>query len=121
MRSPPDVRDSGPGKLHNLTLSQKEGFRQIAEAPLRPQPDLLTFAELKALTDKARSPYEKERRVWHANLGPIRTPQLEALQGDLWDIIDSNQQDGDKAKGAVAVDAFGQVPGRMPWPWTWTP
>lgn len=29
----------------------------------------------------------------------------EALS-DLWDIVDSNVQDGDKAKGAVAVDAF---------------
>ncbi|MFE6398109.1 TniB family NTP-binding protein [Streptomyces alboflavus] len=29
-----------------------------------------------------------------------------SLHGDLWGIVDSNQQDGDKAKGAVAVDAF---------------
>ncbi len=43
--------------------------------------------------------------MWHANIGPLATPQLKALQEDLWDIITSNQQDGDKAKGAVAVDA----------------
>ncbi|WP_242434266.1 AAA family ATPase [Streptomyces sp. CB01580] len=34
------------------------------------------------------------------------TPQLAELHEDLWDILDSNQQDGDQAKGAVAVDAF---------------
>jgi hypothetical protein len=28
------------------------------------------------------------------------------LHEDLWDIVDSNAQDGDKAKGAVAIDAF---------------
>ncbi|MGW1671093.1 AAA family ATPase [Streptomyces sp. NPDC002324] len=28
------------------------------------------------------------------------------LHEDLWDIVDSNEHDGDKAKGAVAVDAF---------------
>ncbi|WP_244190568.1 TniB family NTP-binding protein [Streptomyces caeruleatus] len=28
------------------------------------------------------------------------------MHEDLWDILDSNLQDGDKAKGAVAVDAF---------------
>lgn len=46
------------------------------------------------------------RREWHANLGPMRTPQLASLHEDLWDIVDSNLQDGDKAKGDVAVDAF---------------
>ncbi|MGC9543016.1 AAA family ATPase [Streptomyces sp. UG1] len=50
--------------------------------------------------------YEQGRSIWHANLGPIGTPQLKALHEDLWDILASNQQDGDKAKGAVAVDAF---------------
>ncbi|MEY9997123.1 hypothetical protein ABIE67_009155 [Streptomyces sp. V4I8] len=54
----------------------------------------------------ARADYERDRRIWHANLGPIRTPQLFCLHEDLWDIVDSNQQDGDKAKGAVAIDAF---------------
>jgi hypothetical protein len=38
-------------------------------------------------------------------LGPLKTPQLAALHEDLWDILDSNLQDGDKAKGAVAIDS----------------
>ncbi|OON82083.1 TniB family NTP-binding protein [Streptomyces tsukubensis] len=92
--------------LDNLTLSRKEGFRQLAEAPRRIQPDKLTVKELAALSKPARAVYDRQRRDWHANLGPIRTPQLIALQEDLWDIVDSNLQDGDKAKGAVAVDAF---------------
>ncbi|WP_127361657.1 ATP-binding protein [Actinacidiphila soli] len=93
-------------RLDNLTLSRKEGFRTLAEAPPRIQPDPLTPKDLTRLSDAARTQYDKDRRVWHANLGPIKTPQLAALQGDLWDIIDSNVQDGDKPKGAVAVDAF---------------
>ena len=44
--------------------------------------------------------------MWHANLGPFETPQLADLHEDMWDIIDSNLQDGDKVKGAIAVDAF---------------
>ncbi|MGW0556540.1 AAA family ATPase [Streptomyces sp. NPDC002926] len=92
--------------LDNLTLSRKEGFRQLAEAPKRIQPDLLTVAQLALLGDSARAVHNRLRRDWHANLGPIKTPQLIALQDDLWDIIDSNVQDGDKSKGAVAVDAF---------------
>jgi hypothetical protein len=56
--------------------------------------------------EAALADYNKQRRVWHANLGPIKTPQLAELHEDLWDIVDSNVQDGDKAKGAIAIDAF---------------
>ena len=38
--------------------------------------------------------------------GAAQDPQLVALHEDLWDILDSNLQDGDKAKSAVAIDAF---------------
>jgi hypothetical protein len=93
-------------RLDNLTLSRKEGFRQLAQAPPRIQPDALTPAALTALNTTARAGHDRQRREWHANLGPIKTPQLAALQEDLWDIVDSNAQDGDKPKGAVAVDAF---------------
>jgi hypothetical protein len=61
---------------------------------------------LESLSDDALDDYNLHRREWHANLGPIKTPQLAALHEDLWDIVDSNLQDGDKAKGAVAIDAF---------------
>ena len=40
------------------------------------------------------------------NLGTLKTPQLAELHEDMWDIIDSNAEDGDKAKGAIAIDAF---------------
>jgi hypothetical protein len=93
-------------KLDNLTLARKEGWKQFVEAVRRTQPDQLSAAQLRALGDGARADYDKERRIWHANLGPIKTPQLAALHEDLWDIVDSNFQDGDKAKGAVAIDAF---------------
>lgn len=93
-------------KLDNLTLAWKEGWLAFVTAPKRIQPDSLTRKALKALSVEARTAYNKSRRDWHANLGPIRTPSFASVQEDLWDIIDSNQQDGDKAKGAVALDAF---------------
>lgn len=97
-----------PGRavLDNLTLARKEGWKLFADAPARQQPQPLSLLEVRALSDADAARYAAERRVWHANLGPIRTPQLQALHEDLWDIVDSNLQDGDKAKGAVAVDAF---------------
>ncbi|MFI6663136.1 TniB family NTP-binding protein [Streptomyces sp. NPDC050523] len=92
--------------LGTLALSRKEDFQVFVDAPRRTQPERLNRMELPALVEQARSAYDRARRQWHANLGPIRTPQLGALHEDLWDTVDSNQQDGDKAKGAVAVDAF---------------
>lgn len=97
--------NNGPG-LDNLTLARKEGWQQFVDTPARTQPELLSRHQLTSLSEDAREEYNFRRRVWHANLGPIKTPQLAALHEDLWDIVDSNLQDGDKAKGAVAIDAF---------------
>jgi hypothetical protein len=97
---------AGSARLDNLTLARKEGWQRFVNAPARIPPEPLTRAELDALGEEAVEDYNRRRREWHANLGPIKTPQLAALHEDLWDIVDSNAQDGDKAKGAVAIDAF---------------
>jgi AAA domain len=102
-----DSEDDLRAKLDRLTLARKEGFRRMAEAPARPQPEALTRTQLKALGDEALAQYNRARRGHHANLGPLQTPQMAALHEDMWDIIDSNhEQEGDKAKGAIGIDAF---------------
>jgi hypothetical protein len=65
----------------------------------------LTQGELAALSDRARAAYDRQRRVWHANLPVIKTAQLLELHESLWDLVDSNMQDGDKAKGAIGIEA----------------
>lgn len=95
-----------PEQLDNLTLSRKEGWREFVTAAPRVQPEVLTRRALNKLGEEAREDYDARRCKWHANIGPIKTPQLAALHDDLWDIVDSNDQDGDKAKGAVAIDAY---------------
>jgi hypothetical protein len=97
---------AGSGGLENVTLARKEDWRRMVQAQPRVQPESLSLKRLRALSPTALAIYNRQRREWHANLGPLRTPQLAALHEDLWDIVDSNVQDGDKAKGAVAVDAF---------------
>ena len=92
--------------LSNLSLSRKEDFLLFAETPPRVQPQQLTRSQIEALSGAARADRDRRRRVWHANLGPFETPQLADLHEDMWDIVDSNAQDGDKVKGAIAVDAF---------------
>jgi hypothetical protein len=98
-----------PPRLDNLTVSRKEGFRAFAEAPARPQPENLTVAQLAELSDGARRNYNQRRSIWHANLPLIKTTQVTELLEQLSDIVESNQQDGDKPKGAVAIEGPGGV------------
>jgi hypothetical protein len=77
----------------------------MVDAPDREQPPAKTIKQLAAMSDAERLRYDELRAVWHANLGPIETPQLVQVHEDLWEIADSNRQDGDKVKGAAAIDA----------------
>lgn len=97
---------SGEPDLSNLSLSRKEDFLLFVETPPRVQPEQLTRSQVKVLSEEAQADRARRLRVWHANLGPFETPQLAELHEDMWDIIDSNAQDGDKAKGTIAIDAF---------------
>jgi hypothetical protein len=99
-RQEPDVR------LDNLTLARKEGWLRFVNAAARVKPEPLNRDELEGLSEDMFDDYNRQRREWHANLGPLMTPQMAELHEDLSDIVDSNAQDGDKPKGAVAIDAF---------------
>jgi hypothetical protein len=90
--------------LDNLSLARKEGWRDFVEAPRRERPESLTVRQIRRLNEPARAIYNTRRRTWHANMGTIKTPELIALHEQLEVILDSNVQDGDKAKGAIAVD-----------------
>ena len=90
--------------LDSLTMSRKEGFRAAAEAPPRVQPEQLSPSQLADLTDADRRRYGRQRSIWHANLPTIETAQLLELHDQLGDIVDSNQQDGEKAKGTIAIE-----------------
>lgn len=90
--------------LDMLTLSRKEGWRAKVEAPPRQQPEPLTRKQLRALSPPARAAYDRQRRIWHANLPVIHTNQLRECQQELWLHLDSNMQDGDKAKGAIGLE-----------------
>ena len=68
-----------PPRLDNLTLSRKEGWHRFVNTPARIPPESLTRREFKRLSEEAFDDYNRQRREWHANLGPISTPQLTAL------------------------------------------
>ncbi|WP_390888013.1 AAA family ATPase [Candidatus Mycobacterium wuenschmannii] len=89
-----------------LSLTRKEDWEAFVYATDRNEPERLSCREIGALSTKALAQYNKRRRVWHANLGPFDTPQCTLLHEQLWDILDSNLQDGQKVRIAIAVDAF---------------
>ncbi|MEA2826102.1 MAG: hypothetical protein QOG43_541 [Actinomycetota bacterium] len=90
----------------DYTLSLKEGWRRRVETPPRPRPPQLTRAELDGLGQTERLRYEEARSVWHANIGPILTPQMQSVLGELDDIVETNRQDGDKVKAAAVLSAY---------------
>lgn len=92
--------------LDNLTMARKEGWRAYVEAPPRMRPEALTKHEIRSLGDGGADEYNRRRGDWHNNLGPFNTPMLASVHEALWDIMDCNEQDGQRAKGAVALDGY---------------
>ncbi len=90
----------------DYTLSLKESWFASLETAPRSQPPSLSIPELRGTGDTERARYEEQRAVWHANLGPISTPQMLAFHEDLDEIVEANRQDGDKVKGAAVLAAY---------------
>lgn len=94
------------GGDRNYTLTRLPGWLEMVEAPARIQPLRLSRRELAALPRGELLRYNDARKVWHANLGPFKTPQLLDLHDGLAEIVESNRQDGDKNKPAALVDSY---------------
>jgi hypothetical protein len=93
--------------LDNLTLARKEGWRRFVEAPARAQPETLSRDQIRRLDDAVRTDYDRRRREWHANLGPLRTPQLaeHTMTADgTWTIKFRTPSDEREAKLVIKTD-----------------
>lgn len=88
------------------SLSRKEGWRRYVDAPPRQRPGQLSPGELRRLTAAGREDYDEARHDWHANFGIVRTPQLDALHGELDLIVSAGRQDPDRVRGAAVIDAL---------------
>jgi AAA domain len=94
------------GEDRQYTPTQLAGFLIRLEGPPRTRPPCLSTADIAALPRLDRARHNDARAVWHANIGPIRTPQLLDLHEQLAGIVAANRQDGDKNKPAALVDAY---------------
>jgi hypothetical protein len=94
----PDERDWNP--------SNKTGWFAMVEAPARVRPPSRTAEQLAAMAPRERLAYNHARAIWHANIGPIRTPQVDSLFEELDEIVGANRQDGDKVRPTAVLDAL---------------
>ncbi|MFH9944086.1 ATP-binding protein [Streptomyces murinus] len=94
------------GDDRQYTPTRLPGWLQEVNGPGRIQPPQLTRAQLADLSQRNLLVHNDNRDVWHANIGPIDTPQLLALHDALAEIVESNRHDGDKTKPAALVDAY---------------
>ncbi len=86
--------------------STKAGWFAMADTPPRPRPKSVRAEQLAAMTSRDRLVYDHARAAWHANIGPIRTPGVDALFETLDEVVGANRQDGEKVKPAVVLDAL---------------
>jgi hypothetical protein len=86
--------------------STKAGWFAMADAPPRSRPKSVRSEALAAMASRDRLVYDHARATWHANIGPIRTPGVDALFETLEELAGANRQDGEKVKPAVVLDAL---------------
>jgi len=94
------------GDDRRYSPTRLRGWLEFVNGPDRMRPERLSAAQMAALPERDLVRYNDLRAVWHANIGPIKTPQLLELHDDLAEIVESNRHDGDKAKPAALVDAY---------------
>jgi hypothetical protein len=98
--------DAFEGDDRQYSPTRLRGWLEFVNGPDRIRPEHRSAAQIAALPRRELVRYNDRRAVWHANIGPIKTPQLLGLHGDLAEIVESNRHDGDKAKPAALVDAY---------------
>lgn len=90
----------------DYVVTRKEGWQEFVNRPKRTRPPALDRNQLSALGRLDRLRHDEARKVWHANLGPIRTPQMIAAHDALDEIVDSSREGGEKVKGSAVIDAL---------------
>lgn len=69
--------------LDPLTLSRKEGWKAMAEAPKPQPPESLSLKEIRKLDDGARAAYNEARRRWHGHMGIILSAECQSVLEQL--------------------------------------
>jgi Fe-S cluster biosynthesis and repair protein YggX len=92
--------------LDNLSLSRKEGWRDLVNAPPPKPPDALSQRAIRRLNSDAAAEYNNARRRWHAQMGTIMTDQCKSVMEQLRDFVECNCQTGDDTKPLIALSGL---------------
>lgn len=90
----------------DYSLNTYEGWQARVAMPKMDRPDQLSLADVGALSRRDRLMYNEVRAVWHANIGPIVTPEMRWVIDGLENLVDANRQHGDKVRSAAVLDAY---------------
>ncbi|MFD9356050.1 AAA family ATPase [Streptomyces sp. NPDC060031] len=102
----PTGSEAFEGDDRQYSPTRLDGWLEMVNGPDRVQPERLSRAQMADLSPRDLVRYHDGRHVWHANIGPIKTPQLLELHESLFEIVGANRQDGSKAKPAALLDAY---------------
>lgn len=88
------------------SLSTKRGWLASVDTPERERLETLSRAQIAGLSEGALLEYRERQAVWNANIGPIHTPQYLHAHEHLWNIVNTNREDGDQPRLPAAIDAY---------------
>ncbi len=86
-------------------LADKVGWDAFVNSGTRDPLKVLSRQEMGALSAEALEDYNAARHVWHANPAAVRTSQVAAAFSVIDQVMASNHRDGDRLRGAVAIDS----------------
>ena len=104
---PPTKPERDPREyLDNLSLSRKEGWRDMVQAPPREPPEQLSAREIRRLSSQAAEEYNEQRCHWHAQMGTILTAECRSVLEQLEDSMACNCQTGEDTKPLIALSGL---------------
>jgi hypothetical protein len=89
----------------DLILTTKEGWFQNAAVGRLKVLDRMDEDQLSSLSPVAKQHYDRERKRWHARMPPLITGPLRRLLDELEPNLDANQQEGNRVKHSLVLDA----------------
>ncbi|RZS91128.1 TniB protein [Motilibacter rhizosphaerae] len=84
-------------------LNSRTGWLAAVNEQKPPKPTTIPTADLAAVSQLDLARYNRERRAWHQNLGPFKTPSLRRVLEDLDLVVESNSEVRQRIRPAVAV------------------
>ncbi len=92
--------------LDNLSLSRKEGWRDMVDAAPRVRPETLSVSQIRQLGTAAAEDYHQARSRWHAQMGTIVTSECRSVLEQLEDFMAANCQSGEDTKPLIALSGL---------------